>query len=50
MALLAAKAKAINRLKSMDPDVDESQIVGRLLAYSSGIKIVFLVQYNFNSG
>ncbi|EFX90074.1 hypothetical protein DAPPUDRAFT_300121 [Daphnia pulex] len=35
VALLAAKAKAINRLKAMDPEVDESQIVGRLLAYSS---------------
>lgn len=41
MALLAAKAKAINRLKAMDPEVDESQIVGRLLAYSSGIQNVF---------
>jgi hypothetical protein len=34
---LAAKAKTINRFKSLDSDVDESQIVGRLIAYSSGI-------------
>jgi hypothetical protein len=43
VALLAAKAKAINCLKAMDPEVDESQIVGRFLAYSSGIQNVFLL-------
>lgn len=36
VALLTAKTKTLNRLRMIDPEFDESQAVGRLLAYSSG--------------
>lgn len=37
VALLAAKAKTLNRLKAIDPDIDENEAIGKLRAYSSGI-------------
>ena len=36
VALLAAKTKAINRLKAQDPNIDEIAAASRLVAYASG--------------
>ena len=36
MALLAAKSKTVGRFKSENPDVGDSTIIGKLVAYASG--------------